>query len=448
MVAAAHRRVVGNFKITNCYDSHTHFWATGQVHEGLKLNDLTSAEAIRKIEIKKSHYRSNWLVGFGWNQNNWNDPRFPNKDILDVAFPDTPVFFSRVDGHASWLNSAAISELRKSGYDFSKDPEGGIIERNMQGEPTGILLDQAHINALLKLPDFSEQQDQSFFKSAQEIFNRSGFTHVRDMSMTLKSWKILRAMEEKRNLTVCLDAFITAENLHDLDRVLGEIEAIKKDPSKQMRLHGVKIFVDGSLGSKTALLTRNYINTLSNGLQIWSLADMKELIRRAWLAGQQVAIHTIGDRAVHTAVVAAREISAQGIAGRLHLEHVELLRPETIPLMKPLHVVCHLQPCHWLSDHTWLKQAIPAELVKNLFPWEILRKNKIPFYFGSDSPIEPPSLFNNKAALDQSIKWGVPELNADWLTYHTHPDANWMNCHTEIENGRIKQVFFNNSPLF
>lgn len=436
------------YSIPNCYDSHTHFWATGQVAEGLKLNDLSSAEAVRKIEIKKSYYRSNWLVGFGWNQNNWPEPRFPNKGILDDVFPDTPVFFSRVDGHASWLNSAAITELKKSGYDFSKDPPGGIIERDGQSEPTGILLDQAHINALVKLPEFSEQQNQSFFTSAQKIFNQNGFTHVRDLSMTHNSWTILRKMEEKKTLTVCLDSFITVESLIDLDRVLSEIEVIKQEPSKQIRLHGVKIFADGSLGSKTAYLSRNYSNTLSNGILIWSLEDMKELIRRAWLAGQQVAVHTIGDRAVHTAVTAAREISAQGIAGRLHLEHVEVLRPETILLMKPLHVVCHLQPCHWLSDHRWLKNALPVDMLKNLFPWEILRKNKIPFHFGSDSPIEPPSLFNNKSALEKSVKWGVPELNADWRTYHAHPDSNWLSCHTDVEDDQIKQVFFNNEPLF
>lgn len=416
--------------------------------EGLKLNDLACAEDIRKIQIKKSYYRANWLVGFGWNQNNWPEPRFPDKGMLDAAFPHTPVFFSRVDGHASWINSAAISELKKNGYDFSQDPPGGIIGRNGEGDPTGILIDQAHINALIKLPEFSDQQNQSFFAGAQSIFNRNGFTHVRDLSMTLNAWKILRKMEENKTLTVCLDSFITVENLNDLDRVLSEIEIIKSITSKQIRLHGVKIFADGSLGSKTAFLTRNYSNTLSNGLLMWSFEDIKELIRRAWLAGQQVAIHTIGDRAVHTAVAAAREISALGIAGRLHLEHVEILRPETILLMKPLHIVCHLQPCHWLSDHTWLKNTLPVELVKNLFPWEILRKNKIPFYFGSDSPIEQPSLFNNKLALEQSIKWGVPELNADWKSYHSHPDASWMSCHTEIEDDRIKQVFFNNEPLF
>lgn len=435
------------YKIINCYDSHTHFWATGQVAEGLKLNDLKSAEDVKKIIIKKNFFRANWLVGFGWNQNNWAEARFPRKAILDEVFPDTPVCFSRVDGHASWINSAAIAELKKCGYNFAQDPVGGIIERDGQGDPSGILVDQAHINALHLLPPFTESQNHSFFASAQAIFNRAGFTHVRDLSMTLGSWQTLRKMEENKSLSVCLDSFITVEKLADLPGVLSDIEIIKKEQSRQIRVHGVKIFIDGSLGSKTALLTRNYLNSLNNGLQIWNYEDIKELIRLAWQADQQVAIHTIGDRAVHTAVAAAREVAAKGIAGRLHLEHVELLKPETIGMMKPLHVVCHLQPCHWLSDNTWIKQVLPPELLKTLFPWELLRKNKIPFYFGSDSPIEPPSLLNSKRALEQSIKWGIPQLNDDWRNYHSHPDKAWMNCYTLIENEQIKQVVFNGTSL-
>ncbi len=435
------------FKIENCYDSHTHFWATGQVAEGLKLNGLHSAEDVKNIKLQKNFFRSNWLVGFGWNQNNWPEAKLPDKKILDKIFPDIPVFFSRVDGHASWINTRAIELLTTLGYDFSQNPVGGLIERNSIGEPSGLLFDQAHMNALLRLPDFTETQNQSFFASAQTIFNKAGFTHVRDLSMTLNSWQILRKMEEKKSLTVGLDAFITVEKLNDLDRVLADIVTIKKEPSLQLRVHGVKIFIDGSLGSKTALITRNYINSLSNGLQLWTYEEVKELIKRAWLSGQQVAVHTIGDRAVHMAVAAAREISALGIAGRLHLEHVEILKPETIVMMKPLHVVCHLQPCHWISDSPWIKQALPIELVKNLFPWEALHKNKIPIYFGSDSPIEAPSLFNNKLALEQSAKWGIPKLTADWRSFHSHPEKNWLKSTTEIDDDRVVQVYFNSVAL-
>lgn len=435
-------------KIINCYDSHTHFWATGQVAEGLKLFDLKSAADVRSLQINKSHFRSNWLVGFGWNHNNWPDSKFPNKQILDQVFPDTPVFFSRVDGHTSWINSKAISELTKLGYDFSINPQGGCIERDSNGELTGLLLDQAHINALLKLPDFSTEQNRSFFETSQKIFNRAGFTHIRDMSMNLNSWQLLCDMEANKNLTLYVEAFVTVENLSDLPRVLNEIKTIKSHPSQQMRLMGVKIFIDGSLGSKTAYLSQKYLNSESLGLLTWSYQDIKELVRQSWQAGQQVAIHCIGDEAVHTAVLAAREVAASGVLGRLHLEHVQILRPETLLAMKPLHVTCHMQPCHWLSDHSWLKQSLPTQLVNYVFQWELLRKNKIPFFFGSDSPIEPTSLFNNKKALQLSGEWGVPALNADWKIYHSHPDSQWAQNYTEITDNEVKQVHFNGEPLF
>lgn len=438
--------------IINCYDSHTHFWATGQVAEGLLLKNLRSEDDIKSMAIKKNHYRANWIVGFGWDQNLWPSGQFPNKKILDQVFGITPVFFTRTDGHASWINSQAIIELKRAGYDFNRDPHGGVLHRDERGELTGILLDQAHINALIRLPEFSEFQNKIFLETAQKIFNRSGFTHIRDMSMNLNYWQILKKMEDEKNLNLCIDAFVTVENLIDLPRALKEIELIKKESFLQIRLHGVKIFVDGSLGAKTAYLSQNYIlnngKTEAKGLLIWAQEEIKELLRKTWSTGLEVAIHVIGDEAAHIAVCAAREVAAEGVLGRLHLEHVQILRPETILMMKPLHVICYLQPCHWLSDNKWLKEVLTEKSVKNLFQWELLRKNKIPFYFGSDSPIERPSLFDNQKALNESVKWGVPKLNHDWKFYHSHPDSKWCKSSTEIENGQIKQVYFNSKPLF
>ncbi|MGZ3691455.1 MAG: amidohydrolase [Pseudobdellovibrio sp.] len=434
--------------IKNCYDSHTHFWATGQVAEGLNLGFLKSADDVRQINLKPAYYRNNWLVGFGWNQNNWLHHELPDKKNLDEVFKDTPVFFSRVDGHASWLNTAALNALKAKGYDFNQDIQGGAIERDLNGEPTGVLFDQAHIKALLMLPEFSTEQNIQFFKTSQRLFNQAGFTHVRDLSMWSGAWNLLRQLEDKNELTVAIESFVTIEKPEQFESILPEIQKMKNDISKQLRLNGVKIFIDGSLGSKTAALTENYLNTKQKGLLIWSEIEIQELIKKSWQAGLQVAIHCIGDRAGYTAARAAREVSAQGILGRLHLEHVQLLSTETVQMLKPLHVVCYMQPCHWLSDHSWLKESISSHMISKLFRWELLRKNKIPFYFGSDSPIERPSLLDNKRALIESAEWGIEKLNADWKFYHQHPDLNWNPSYTEIENDQVKQVFFNGRALF
>lgn len=439
-------------KLINAYDSHTHFWATGQVAEGLKLQHLKEASEVATLEILPQHFRANWLVGFGWNQNQWPQKKFPDKSILDRIFPNTPVFFSRVDGHASWLNTCALNELKNLGFDFSRPIPGGVIDRTESGELTGILLDQAHVQALLLLPDFSGEQHKMFFKTSQNIFNRAGFTHIRDMSMNEGAWNILRQMEDKKDLTVCVESLVTAESLDDLQNVLATVKKLRADNSQQLRVTGVKIFIDGSLGSKTAFLSEPYVGTNEKGLLIWSSEDIKTLLREVWPLGHQVAIHCIGDAAVATAVQAARDVSAEGILGRLNLEHVQLVSPETVQMMKPLHVTCYMQPCHWLSDRSFLKEKLTPKLFAYLFQWELLRKNRIPFYFGSDSPIEQPSLADNYKALAFSAAAGIPALKADWKIYHEHPDSSWCASYTEIDSLMeypvVKQVYFRGEKLF
>lgn len=435
-------------KLVNAYDSHTHFWATGQVAEGLKLHPLKNAADVASLAILPQHYRANWLIGFGWNQNNWSKKNFPDKDVLDQVFPNTPVFFSRVDGHASWLNTCGLNELKKLGFDFSRNIPGGVIERNGSGDPTGVLLDQAHVQALMILPEFSSEQHKLFFNTSQNIFNRAGFTHIRDMSMHEGAWNILRQMEDRKELTVCLESLVTAESLDDLPKVLATIKKLRSDNSQQLRVTGVKIFIDGSLGSKTAFVSEPYSGTDERGLLIWPPEDIKTLLREVWPLGYQVAIHCIGDAAVATAVQAAREVSAEGILGRLNLEHVQLVSPETVQMMKPLHVTCYMQPCHWLSDRSFLNEKLTPKLFEYLFQWELLRKNKIPFYFGSDSPIEQPSLADNVLALADSAAAGIPALKADWKSYHQHPDSSWCASFTEIENQVVKQVYFRGEALF
>jgi predicted amidohydrolase YtcJ len=180
---------------------------------------------------------------------------------------------------------------------------------------------------------------------------------------------------------------------------------------------------------------------------IWNAEDVKTVLREAWSQNLVAAVHCIGDEAVKTTVKAAREVSAEGIVGRLNLEHVELMSPEVIQMMKPLHVTCFLQPCNWLSDRLWLNQVLSPKLISYLFQWELLRKNKIPFFFGSDSPIERPSLFDNKRALTESAKAGIPKLGTDWKIYHQHPDTAWCPSTTEIDEKFVKQVIFRGEAL-
>ncbi len=417
------------FKIPNAFDSHCHFLATGQIAAGLSLRKLNSAHDVKDLKIEPHHYQGKWLVGFGWDQNQWPTKAFPDQKILDEVFGATPVLFSRVDGHASWLNTAAAKELKlKEGFD-------------------GTLFDTDHIQALMKLPAFTTEQIKKFAKISQRLFNVGGFTHVRDLSMTWDTWQALAQMANENELTVCIESFVTVEGVGDFSRALSEVKLMQQAPNRLLRIQGIKLFLDGSLGSKTAYVSKNYLNSSSCGILNWELDDVKLIMKKTWQSDLQFAVHTIGDEAVHQVVKMAREISAEGIVGRLHLEHVQTLRPETIQLMKPLHVTCHMQPCHWLSDSLWLKDVLPTELLEKTFSWEALRKNKIPIQFGSDAPIETTSLINNHKALVQSAEAGWPKLNGDWTKFHAHPDVAWTNSWTECSTEKVLQVYFNGQPL-
>lgn len=433
-------------KILNCFDSHTHFLATGQVALELSLRDLNSSQDVANLNIQKHHFRGEWLVGFGWNHNNWVPADLPHKSTLDKIFPDTPVFFSRVDGHSSWINSKAISVLEKMGFDFAQDPVGGKILRDASGETIGLLQDQAHINALLMLPEYSDQQLSQFLLKAGDIFNTGGFTHVRDMSMTFHQWQIQKDLCEKKQLKIYCESFVTVESVADLDRGYTEYQKCLNSPCSQLKVKGLKIFIDGSLGSKTAYLSKNYTGENQRGLLIWSAEDIKAAISFCWRHKMEIAIHCIGDEAVHTVALCAREVSASGFLGKIHIEHAQLLRPETIPLLKPLHVYVHMQPCHWLSDHPWLQDCI-GDLSKYLFQWEALRKNRIHVDFGSDSPIEPVNLLSTSKALTESSK-SVPKLSEDWKRLHTYPSAGWGNCETLFDEKGICLLNFDGHIIY
>ena len=415
------------FKIPRLYDSHTHFIATGEFAGGLALGDLKSATDVANIPLKSSYYRGEWLMGFGWNEAAWPEP--PHKKILDLIFPNNPVFFARMDGHRCWVNSKALEHLG-----FASE--------------TGVLMEKEHLQAWDRLPDYTKEQQRGHILTACRVFNQSGFTHVRDMSCTESLWHNLVSMSEAKELTLAIEENVTSHELGDFDKVLDLCVRAKKSETPYVRMKGVKVFYDGSLGSQTAYLSKPYNGKSEGprGAPLWDLVAMEEVIKRTWAAGLEFSVHTIGDEAAHQMVDLARKISAKGSVGRLNIEHAQLLRPETIQMMKPLHVRCHMQPCHWLSDKVWLEEKL-GELYKYVFPWEALRLAQIPVSFGCDSPVEPPSFLRNKEALEKSVPAGIRKFNGDLSVAHSHPDAGFMDSYTLIEDNQIKEVVFGGTKI-
>lgn len=413
-------------KIPRLYDSHVHWLGTGQIAVGLQLYDLQKAEDIADVQVRPEYFRGKWLVGFGWDHNKWPDKKLPTKDILDRAFPNFPVMLQRGDGHCSWLNSIALDQL---GYECSH---------------TGLLQEEEHFKAYYSLPKLSDQQVRQSLKKGCEIFNQAGFTHIRDMTCDEQQWRAALALEQSGELTLYVQENFLCEQPKDMDRVLAALEAAKAEETAHLKVQGIKIFFDGTLGSDTAWLSQ--CNCAHHKFS-WTAEDLETLLKKSWSKGFEVAVHTIGDEAAHQVVLAARKVMATNqFTGWLNLEHVEVLRPETVLMMKALHVRCHMQPCHWLSDKAWLKEKL-GELYKHAFPWGTLSRSGIPLYFGSDSPVARASFWDNQKALADSVKAKIPALKGDIKDHHSFSGPVLADTYTVFSGEQVQELVFDGKKL-
>lgn len=432
----------------NLYDSHLHWLATGENLLGLDLRGLRSRSDLANIQVQSQFLRGDWLVGFGWNENCFTDLVL-TRQCLDQTFPDRPVFFSRVDGHSSWVNTLALQKLQ-----FLHRPlahwgeQKKFLSFDATGFPSGVLRENVHIEALLQLPDFRPQQKKEFLRTAAHHFNSRGFTHLRDMGTTQEQFLLARELEERKEIHVFAIHNFVCEDRNDLDRAMQEAIACKKHESDLMKVAGLKFYFDGSLGSETAWLSQPYYGKTdgSCGFCTWVASDLEYVIEQTWKNGLDVSVHAIGDEAAHQVVQMARRIYSRGTSGALNLEHVQILRPETIQAMKGVHVTCHMQPCHWLSDRTWLKEKL-ADLYPQAFPWESVRSAKIPLYFGSDSPIEGASLFDNIKALRESGKAGIRPFSGDGFHFHVCQEWPLAETFTEVSDEQISAVYFQGQKI-
>lgn len=404
-----------------------HLLDTGQLASQLDLSVLKSLDDFGLLPEKKEAFRGPWLVGFGWDETLWPEKRPPTKDDLDRFFPTQPVYFSRCDGHSGVTNSAGLKLLGKSG--------------------DGLFRETDHYRNLECFPLLTASEIRHFLLAGARRFNAAGFTHVRDMAGNSAQWQEALKLERESLWTLHVDWNFTCETLQDFDRALAEAISARKQNSELNKAIGIKFYFDGSLGSETAFLSKPYANRTdgSRGMTCWPEEDVEVLLKKTWEAGLEVAVHTIGDEAVDRIVTLARKVSAQGFVGRLNLEHAQMVRPETLTKMKPLHVICHLQPCHWLTDRRWLKEKLGA-LAATAFPWEALRRAQIPFQFGSDSPIERPSYTNNLRALRESAAEGISPLKDDPAIHHVHSGPSIGE--TLFEGDLLKEVRLKNRLIF
>lgn len=391
-------------------DAHAHLQSLGRSLSIARLNGArSSAEVVGRLHAAGPGSREgDWLVGHGWDQNLWDDEQrqFPSRRTLDEAFADTPVFLTRVDGHAAWVNTEA---LRRAGVDRdTPEPEGGQILRDAKGEPTGVLIDNAMDLVSAKLPALTVEQHQRRLSAALRKVASVGLTGVHDAGMDLRTFEQLQQWDAMGVLPVRVYAMADGQG-KDAQTFLerGTFRG------RMLELRSVKFLMDGALGSRGAALHAPYSDDPGNeGLLLMSPETLEQKARAFMERGFQVNVHAIGDRA-NTLVLDALEraaIATHSTARRHRLEHAQVLRPEDIQRLPKLGIVASMQPTHATSDAAWAEQRLGPARARGAYAWRSVLDAGAILAFGSDFPIEAPDpLAGLYAARTRQDANGQPE---------------------------------------
>lgn len=408
----------GAFAVPGLVDAHAHLFNLGRLRAQANCVGTSSAEACVEIakQVAATLPEGVWLTGRGWDQNDWKPAAYPDKAMLDVAFGDRPVCLRRVDGHASWVNSAA---LRIAGYltDPAAPPGGEILIDPRTQEPTGIVVDAADDSLRARIPPEAPAELDRVLDLAQTAAVRAGLTGVHDMGLTLPAYAALQRARERGELRLRVVGYLSG--IETLDAFAGKPD--RPPPSAKIRVGGVKLYADGALGSRGAALLDDYADRAGHrGLLIVSPEELTQQVERSLERGFPVAIHAIGDRGNRVALDAIEEAHARSRQRnprllplpelRTRIEHAQVLHPRDIPRFAALGVIPSMQPTHCTSDMPWAPQRIGPDRLEGAYAWRTLLDDGNLLPLGSDFPVESESpLLGLYAARTRQTVDGVPE---------------------------------------
>lgn len=371
-------------------DAHLHlkYYALGL--QKIDCETETLEECLRRVaERVKKTKPEQWVLGHGWNQNQWNG--WPALSDLDRVAPSNPVYLTAKSLHAAWANSAA---LKLAGISASSaDPPNGQIQRDVSGKPTGILLESAMELVSRLIPEPSMDEIASAIGKAQPILWKMGLTGVHDFDRR-DCFMALQALHSQDKLKLRVTKNIPVELL-DHAFELGLRTGFGDD---WLRIGSVKVFMDGALGPRTAAMFQPYLGEPENrGILNMDGEGLFEFGRHAADVGLGMTVHAIGDRANHEVLDAYEQLRAyekeKGLPALRHrIEHVQVLHPDDAPRLAKLNVIASMQPIHATSD-MWMADKYWGERASLAYAWRTQLEAGARLAFGSDAPVESPNPF-------------------------------------------------------
>lgn len=364
-------------------DSHAHVAELGDVLESLDFRGVNSIHEIAQMvaQAAKDRSKGEWIRGRAWDQTEWGG-KFPTAADLDKVAPDHPVYLTRVDGHAIWVNSRALelADIQRG----TPDPTGGKIHRDSSGRPTGILIDQAEVLIARKVPTKTpEQVERAIARAAQECV-RFGITGVHDAGLGAAELSAYRALIAKGKLPLRIYAMIGG---------VGPLwnEYLKKGPeiSEHLTVRSIKLVADGAMGSRGAAFLKPYSDDPSNsGLLILSRDEIEKVARQAAARGFQVNTHAIGDRANRTVLEAYAAVLHGKNDKRFRIEHAQVIDPSDLKLFAENSIIASIQSTHATSDMRWAEERIGKGRLAGAWLAQSFPGAGTPIANGSDFPVE------------------------------------------------------------
>jgi predicted amidohydrolase YtcJ len=393
------------FALPGFTDSHGHIASLGSKLTGLDLSACSDSEECAVSAWNNPKEKGNWIVASGWNQELWKKKNNPDKKILDKYFPDTPVCFTRIDGHAVWVNSKA---LKLAGINnLTKNPEGGLIEKDKSGNPTGILHDNA-IDLIKKMiPDYSRNQIKKQIKIALKELVKYGITSVHDMDVNPCLIPAYNKLNDENKIPLRIYSFISGH----------KEEWLKNNISPQKRgnfnIIGVKFYADGSLGSRSAAMLNEYSDKKKHfGIFLTTEMELYSRIKKALSSNFHIAVHAIGDAANRMVLDTFQNIllvNKDFSRMKLRIEHAQHIHPDDYELFNDERIIASVQPIHCISDAASITEKRLGERCKYAYPWKSLYEQGVKLISGSDFPIESHNPLIGIEALTRRIPFGSKE---------------------------------------
>ena len=385
----------GRFVMAGFNDAHTHLASAGFE----KLNvDLVGAKSLEEMKERiaaraKAAGPGEWITGAGWDHTLWATQRTPTRQDIDAATGDHPAIFTRVDGHIAIANTAALRSAGINGQ--TPDPHGGKIDRDENGDATGILRETAMAAVRAKIPPPTPAQRRRALELALQDAAQWGVTSAQDNS-EWEDFLTFEQMEKEGKLTLRISEWLP------FDSPLDELKRRRAHHSStDAMLHTtmLKGFMDGSLGSRTAAMLAPYSDDAKNsGLPRYQQDDLNKKTLERVQAGFQIGFHAIGDRGAQMALDAfayATESSKGGRGGVLpfRIEHAQVVSPDDFRRFVDLHVIASMQPNHLLTDMNWAQNRIGDDRAQHSYAWKEFLDYHVPLAFGTDYPVEPVTPF-------------------------------------------------------